>query len=419
MEQVATVTFWLLIGLGVSQACYVSRFLWVLFQESRRVDAANHCPKAAVILCLRGADPFLKDTLEGILNQDYPRYDLWIVVDHQNDPAWQTAEEAVKLTKTPRVQIRTLGQRRDTCTLKCSSLIQAVREMDDSYEVVALVDADTIPHRDWLRQLVAPLGNPAVGVATGNRWYMPTTASWGAVVRYLWNAGAAVGMFRHGIPWGGTLALKTEIFRNSDLLQRWGSAYCEDTMLYKVVREQGLRVAFAPSLMMVNRETCDLAGFSRFLRRQLLGARLYHPSWSTLVVHGVVCSLLLGAATVLLVATLLGQQWQQAASIGAGLIGYVIASAAVLAAMEVAVRRIVGARGQPTGWLRAGTVVKVLAAIPLTQAVYSAALISSVFLRTVEWRGILYRVGGPWQIRLTEYRPYEPNTGTGANVASL
>ena len=74
--------------------------------------------------------------------------------------------------------------------------------------MVALLDADTIPHRTWLRELVAPLADPRVGAATGNRWYMPAEAGWAGLVRYLWNAAAVVQMYCYGIAWGGTLALK-------------------------------------------------------------------------------------------------------------------------------------------------------------------------------------------------------------------
>ena len=53
----------------------------------RRRQAANlndeDCPKAAVILCLRGSDPFLTECLAGLLNQDYPNYEV-IVVNHQS-----------------------------------------------------------------------------------------------------------------------------------------------------------------------------------------------------------------------------------------------------------------------------------------------------------------------------------------------
>ena len=96
--------------------------------------------------------------------------------------------------------------------------------------------ADTIPHRTWLRELAAALADEQVGAATGNRWYMPQQPTWGSLVRLFWNAAAIVQMWFYGIAWGGTLAVKTKVFRESDLLERWGNAFCEDTMTFAALK---------------------------------------------------------------------------------------------------------------------------------------------------------------------------------------
>ena len=48
----------------------------------------------------------------------------------------------------------------------------------------------------------------------------------------------------------------------------------------------------------------------------------------------------------------------------------------------------------------------VLAGIPLTQAVYLAAFLSAAFARSVEWRGVVYEIAGPWKIRMRGYAPF-------------
>ncbi len=118
-------------------------------------DAA--CPPVAVILCLRGVDPSLEHCLDGLLDQDYPRYEVWIVVDHADDPARGVAEQAIRRRGAGNVRIHVLSRPRETCSLKCSSLLEALAAIDDSYAAVAFLDADTVPHRSWLRELVAPL----------------------------------------------------------------------------------------------------------------------------------------------------------------------------------------------------------------------------------------------------------------------
>ena len=44
-------------------------------------------PEIAVLLPLRGADPSLEACLKGLLAQDYPTYQVHIVIDSAEDPA--------------------------------------------------------------------------------------------------------------------------------------------------------------------------------------------------------------------------------------------------------------------------------------------------------------------------------------------
>ena len=168
--------------------------------------------------------------------------------------------------------------------------------------------------------------------------------------------------------------------------------------------------------MMVNREGCRMGGFFFWLRRQLLAARLYHPAWPAVAVHGIGMPLLLAVAAGLLAFALAAQAWTAAAWAAAGLILYLAPLPVMLAVLELGVRRLVAARGEPTAWLRAGILARIPAAILLTQAIYPASLFWAIFLRNVEWRGIRYRVDGSWQVRLLEYRPYPaPSPAEAAN----
>lgn len=398
--------FWIFLGLAIVQAAIAWRFVRALKETPPRRVEDSSCPKAAVVLCLRGPDPFLPACLEAVLNLDYPHYDLHVVVDSRDDPAWAIAEQAIAAHGGRNVHMKPLTTRRATCSLKCSSLVQAISELDDSYKVLALLDADTIPHRTWLRELAAPLAEDRVAAATGNRWYVPGVASWGSLVRRLWNAAAVVQMFWFKIPWGGTLALKLDVVRRSNLLERWGNALCEDTMLYAALRPMGYRVAFVPSLMMINREGCDLESFFRWVRRQLLTARLYHPAWGLVVGHGLGTAVVQLAGIVALVAAVLLRNWPAGVWLVAGAGSYWSVMVMLLAVLEDGVRHTAQPRGESIPTMRVSTVPRLLAAMALTQAVYPAALLSSILLRVVDWRGIRYRVEGPTKIRMIEYVPY-------------
>ena len=170
--------FLILVALAIGQGLLTVVFLRTLVGFRRATRGEGVCPKAAVVLCLRGRDPFLEKCLELLLAQDYPDYQLQVVVDSRQDPAWEVAQRLAERHGAERVHLETLDDRRDTCSLKCSSVTQAIERLDGSFQVAALVDADTMPHPGWLRDLAAPLADERVGAATGNRWYMPAGGSW-------------------------------------------------------------------------------------------------------------------------------------------------------------------------------------------------------------------------------------------------
>ena len=410
MELTAQIVFWTLVALILGQMVLVYGFAIVLATHRHDQLRDAECPRAVVVLCLRGTDPFLEQCLTAITGQDYPDYEVRVIVDCADDPAREVVEKAIRESRARHVHIENLNDPRSTCSLKCSSVVQAMQALDDEVGFVAQLDADTVPHPTWLRELAAALREEKVGAATGNRWYMPEHLSTGVLIRYVWNAAAVVQMYWYGIPWGGTLAIKTQVLRDSDLLERWSNALCEDTMLYAVLRRMGLRVKFVPSLMMVNREDCTVVGFHAWVKRQLLTARLYHPGWPLVVGHGVLTTIVPFVALALLIASAITSQWMVAAWMISGILMYELSIIPVLTPLEWSVRRLVRARGEPTAWMGIRGAFWFVAAIPATQIVYAAALASAVFLRSIVWRGVAYRIGGPWKIRMAEYFPYQPET---------
>jgi cellulose synthase/poly-beta-1,6-N-acetylglucosamine synthase-like glycosyltransferase len=406
MSDIAIILFWTLLGLVLGQGLLVCGFVGKLWKWRRPLLPDADAPKAAVILCLRGGDPFLGDCVRGLLSQDYPDYEVHVVIDHPDDPAHAILRQLVQRDHGERIHIEFLRNARETCSLKCSSVVQAASSLDESVQFIAQLDADTIPHPTWLRELATALSDDRVGAATGNRWYMPNRVSLGSTIRYVWNSAAVVQMYWYGIAWGGTLAVKTQVLRETDLLQKWGHAFCEDTMLYAVLRRSGWKIAFVPSLMMINREDCDVGGYYRWVRRQLLTARLYHPAWWAVLGHGLLTSLVPILTLALLIVGLACGNRETVMWSFAGLALYQASLPLLIALMEVSVRRIARARRERISWLSPVGIIKTILALPATQCVYFVALLSACLLRFVHWRGVEYKVKGPWKVSLLEYQPY-------------
>ncbi|MEC4819297.1 MAG: glycosyltransferase family 2 protein [Scytonema sp. PMC 1069.18] len=419
MEELAIFLSRVLLGWLIIQVFFV--FLLVLYLRLSRNTLLpdNQLPKTAVILCLRGADPFLPKCLQALVNQNYPIYDVKIIVDSQDDPAWTIATNTINNLDANNVQISPLRVKRYNCSLKCSSLVQAVSDLDDSYKVVAFVDADAVVHPTWLRELVSPLANPKIGATTGNRWYLPTGKYWGTLVRYFWNVSAVLQMSLYQIAWGGTLAIKTELIHETGLLDKWGRAYVDDTPIRSVLAKHGKVVKFVPSLLILNREECDLPRLFRWLKRQLLASRLYHPWWWAVVADSILTILLPTTVLVLFFTTLLTGQWTVAAVSFSSFASYTMTLLLLTIILEQAVQPILCNHNHPTTKFTIPTLIRMFVALPLTQWVYGLAMFFSLWMSKVNWRGVTYCVSRPWDIRLIEYRPYQLHDEPGDRQVSI
>ena len=393
----------LCIALGVL-AFYQAVAALVFVVHSRRWRtpqiADEDLPKVALLLGLKGADPYLGDTLRGLMTQDYQRYEMHVVVNSRDDPAWEIVEAAIRDTAVSRVHLEEYRELPGVLNCTTSKVVQAARKLDDSVEVIAMADGDLVPHAGWLRELVAPLADDArTGATFGNRWFMPAAGRWGSLVRYLWNSAAVVPMFMLGMPWGGCFAIRASAVRRGKLIDKWQRILALDAATPADLRKQDLRVRFVPSLMMVNREECGVSFALNFVQRQLTWTRLYHGQWWQLTAHAAVTTgVMVAAAAVALVAACMGGAAELAWA-GGGLAGYLVTMLLSVAGLEHTVRRPVRERGESTGWLTLRAAVKLPVAVFLTQLMHAAAVCLATFRRRVKWRGAVLEIRGPYDIR--------------------
>lgn len=359
-------------------------------------------PRARVLLCLRGADPFLDRCLRGLATQDYPDYKVIIIVDSATDESLPQVQTLLGEFGGERIEVVIRDRLWSTCSRKISSLLCGFSRVPAEVEVVAWCDADAIPHSTWLRELTAPLQDAQTAVTTGNRWYAPARWTVGSLCRHSWNAMAFLAMYKNRLPWGGSLAMRSDVFRDPAFPLCLQRSFSDDMALGKFVLDRGQRVEPVVGLAIVNEEACGLMSFWGFLVRQMLALRLNHPCWP----------ILLGEALVLF--TLLWVLLPLAISQGVSSWGWWLAGATVYniialsstGSLESLVRRMLAQRGRPAGtaygWRLALLAYPTLC---LTGFVYSLAVVRAAFATTHKWRGIVYRIEGQGVSILNERQP--------------
>ncbi len=377
-----------------------------LFKPDAAADEVSYAPPARVVLCLRGADPFLRDCIAGLLAQRYPRYELVIVVDSVDDPAWQIAHEATANATVP-VTIKSLQVRSKHRSLLMSSMLEAVSDLPDDCEVVAIANADVIPAANWLQSLVSPLTDERVGVATGIRWCVPESAEWGTIIRYLWNSFAEPQRHTHQIPWAGSMAVCREILDIARNDRYWQRSFCDDVTLTPILGEKQLRIQIVPEAVTAVRETIGLRPCLSFLARQMTWVRLYHPRWLAILLD----SFLLATPAMLGLAALVWSFVFGFYNIAALIAGITLAYSLALCLthfwVEHHVFQVIRGHGGSTSSPLAAW-IKCFIAAPLLPPLYSACAIYAHFRRRVSWRGIQYQYRGPWEIDVQVDRPFEP-----------
>lgn len=293
----------------------------------------------------------------------------------------------------------------ETCGAKNSALIQVVETLEPEDSAIVVVDSDVIAYPEWLGDLMRPLQDPKVGVATGMRWYTPATTELGTLVRYVWNVGSVPEMFAFHVPFGGSVAYRRDVL-DGGLAERWSQCLFDDCVVPSILKPLGLELKVVPRATMANAESISLERSFGFLRRQMLNAICYHPAGHWILVSAVAMAVSVFGATACLVTAVVQSDIVSVAVAGTGILGFASGMTGCLVALESRLRPILRKSGQPVPPLPA----KVVLVGGLVVLMYTVATVSAYFVRRVTWRGLHYNRLSHDQFRLEEHRPFAPAT---------
>lgn len=320
---------WLVSGywMAIASAMFFSALLtWQAFEHRRYARSRAKHPVAvgldrhiALFVPCKGQDDDLEENLRPLFEQESCSYELVFIVESEHDPAATVIRRVMSQFGGVRSRLIVAGLA-TTSGQKVHNLLAATAELPTEAGVLAFVDADVRPPRDWLRRLTSRLHN--FPVTTGYRYFVPKHRSFANLVLASLNGSIIPIMFpgKHHLIWGGSWAVSRDVFESSGLRDEWRGTLSDDLIATRTMARLQHRVSAEPMCILPSPLDVDVRGMLSFVRRQLVIGRCYTPvHWYALLGGSALLQFTLwGSLFAALAGALVGADWalQPAAAFG-------------------------------------------------------------------------------------------------------
>ncbi len=369
------------------------RFGRYLESESAK-EYLQFTPFATVFVPCRGVDRGLKENINAIFAQDYPKFEVVFVTDRGDDPSIATIEAARRefTGSVPAMRIMIAGPAID-CGQKVHNLRAAIAEADSQSEIFVFVDTDARPSANWLRFLAGPLHDPNLGATTGYRWFVPVLGGLASHLCSVWNGAIASALgesLEKNFCWGGSTAIRRDTFSQCRVIEYWRGTVSDDFALTGALHESGLPIKFVPQCLTASLQDCTLRELIEFTTRQLKITRAYASHlWRGVLIGSIFFVLVFfGGFALVIVRALLGLSFAKPLL----LLLIILALGSMKSYFRLrAVSRVV--REDRIGSV--GATLAHLTLWPLASLLYLYNALAAVVSRRITWRGITYELKSP------------------------
>ena len=342
---------------------------WRFLRRARRGRQAGALPPVTMLKPLKGPGVELYENLASFCRQSYPSYQIVFGVADAHDPAVAVVHR-LRRDFPERDIVLAVGSGRGT-NRKVANLEHMMPHAP--HDVLVMSDSDIRVGPDYLRTMVAPLADPAVGLTTclyrgrGNFGLPSIIESLFINTDFVPNALVAhwVQPFRYAF--GASIAVKREALERIGGFAAFADYLADDYQLGRRVAEAGYRLVLLPYVV---ETVLDSVTLRDVWRHQVRWARTYRVCQPV----GWFCSVVTHATLWGLVAALvLGRP-----------VGWAVLASALTARLFslAAIMRL----------LREPETTRCLALVPLKDLVTSAMWLAAFLGRQVVWSGRVFRV---------------------------
>ncbi len=221
----------------------------------------------------KGMEPNLLENLKAYASQEYSNYQVIFVTATDDDPAIEVIREIISLY--PHCKHMAAGIN-NNYSQKINNLIMGTERYNEC-DIFAFGDSDIAPEKKWLSRLISPLKNPKIGATTGYRWYWKNKRSFFENIVIMWNGFIIFFMLLpfYRFIWGGTYAVRRDLFNNMDVRNVWNNVVTEDFTLTAVIRSHGYKIHFVPNCISLSYFEFNFLSGVEWTTRQLLLSKFY------------------------------------------------------------------------------------------------------------------------------------------------
>lgn len=293
----------LLLLLSISAIAYYGYAIYAAnqFFANSSADDQNFHPPISILRPICGIDSKTYENLASFCQQEYPEYQIIFGVQDPQDPSMEVVRQLIK--DFPRLDIQVIASHQTLgANRKVSNLAHAVTKA--RYDVLLLADSDVHVQPDYLRRVIQPLSDPAVGVVTC--LYRSLAQGWVTSLEALstpteFLPGVLVSTAMEGIKFamGQTIVIRRSVLEEIGGFAAIADYLADDFQLGFLPAQAGYKVVLSDYLIdHVMPQSAIAESFYR-QTRWLVGIRASRP-WGyagLIFTHGTVTSLLFLLAT--------------------------------------------------------------------------------------------------------------------------